>query len=111
MDMISKHLEKTLEYAKKVKGPVLVHVITKKGKGYKPAEEDTVGTWHGTGPYKMETGEFVKSAAKGPAWSSLVAESVRKCMKEDERIVAITPAMPVGSKLEGIQKDFPEPFL
>lgn len=103
-------LEDTLEYAKKVKGPVLVHVITKKGKGYKPAEEDTVGTWHGTGPYKMESGEFVKSAVKGPAWSSLVAESVRKCMKEDERIVAITPAMPVGSKLEGIQKDFPKRF-
>lgn len=103
-------LEDTLEYAKKVKGPVLVHVITKKGKGYKPAEEDTVGTWHGTGPYKMESGEFVKSAVKGPAWSSLVAESVRKCMKEDERIVAITPAMPVGSKLEGIQRDFPNRF-
>ena len=104
-------LEDTLEYAKKVKGPVLVHVITKKGKGYKPAEEDTVGTWHGTGPYKMENGEFVKSAVKGPAWSSLVAESVRKCMKDDERIVAITPAMPVGSKLEGIQKDYPERFF
>lgn len=104
-------LEDTLEYAKKVKGPVLVHVITKKGKGYKPAEEDTVGTWHGTGPYKMENGEFVKSTVKGPAWSSLVAESVRKCMKEDKRIVAITPAMPVGSKLEGIQKDFPDRFF
>ncbi|MER2039614.1 MAG: 1-deoxy-D-xylulose-5-phosphate synthase [Solibacillus sp.] len=104
-------LEKTLEYAKKVEGPVIVHVITKKGKGYKPAEDDTVGTWHGTGPYKIETGAFVKSAAKGPAWSSLVAESVRKCMKEDERIVAITPAMPVGSKLEGIQKDYPNRFF
>ncbi|AWE07911.1 1-deoxy-D-xylulose-5-phosphate synthase [Lysinibacillus sp. 2017] len=104
-------LERTLEYAKKVKGPVIVHVITKKGKGYKPAEEDTIGTWHGTGPYKMETGAFVKSATKGPAWSSLVAESVRKCMKEDERIVTITPAMPVGSKLEGIQKDFPNRFF
>ena len=104
-------LEKTFEYAKKVKCPVLVHVITKKGKGYKPAEEDTVGTWHGTGPYKIETGDFVKSAVKGPAWSSLIAESVRKCMKEDERIVAITPAMPVGSKLEGIQKDFPNRFF
>lgn len=104
-------LEKTLEYAKKVEGPVIVHVITKKGKGYKPAEDDTVGTWHGTGPYKIETGAFVKSAAKGPAWSSLVAESVRKCMKEDERIVAITPAMPVGSKLEGIQKDYPSRFF
>lgn len=104
-------LEKTLEYAKKVQGPVLVHVITKKGKGYKPAEDDTVGTWHGTGPYKMETGAFVKSASKGPAWSSLVAESVRKCMKEDNRIVTITPAMPVGSKLEGIQRDFPNRFF
>ncbi|HEY4622901.1 MAG TPA: 1-deoxy-D-xylulose-5-phosphate synthase [Solibacillus sp.] len=104
-------LEKTLEYAKKVKGPVLVHVLTKKGKGYKPAEDDTVGTWHGTGPYKMETGAFVKSATKGPAWSSLVAESVRKCMVEDERIATITPAMPVGSKLEGIQKDFPNRFF
>ncbi|MBD8033440.1 MULTISPECIES: 1-deoxy-D-xylulose-5-phosphate synthase [Solibacillus] len=103
-------LEKTLDYAKKVQGPVLVHVITKKGKGYKPAEDDTVGTWHGTGPYKMETGAFVKSASKGPAWSSLVAESVRKCMNEDNRIVTITPAMPVGSKLEGIQRDFPNRF-
>ncbi|WP_274307304.1 1-deoxy-D-xylulose-5-phosphate synthase [Solibacillus daqui] len=104
-------LEKTLEYAKKVEGPVLVHVLTKKGKGYKPAEDDTVGTWHGTGPYKMETGAFVKSATKGPAWSSLVAESVRKCMAEDDRIATITPAMPVGSKLEGIQKDFPNRFF
>lgn len=103
-------LEATIEQAKKAKGPVLLHVITKKGKGYKPAEEDTVGTWHGTGPYKMETGAFVKSATKGPAWSSLVAESVRKEMQTDERIVTITPAMPVGSKLEGIQKEFPKRF-
>ncbi|RUL56924.1 1-deoxy-D-xylulose-5-phosphate synthase [Lysinibacillus antri] len=104
-------LEKTLDYAKKVTGPVLVHVITKKGKGYKPAEEDTVGTWHGTGPYKMETGDFVKGTVKGPAWSSLVSESVRKLMKNDKRIVAITPAMPVGSKMEGIQRDFPNRFF
>ena len=105
-------LEKTLDYAKKVDDrPVLVHVVTKKGKGYKPAEEDTVGTWHGTGPYKMETGAFVKNNVKGPSWSSLVSETVRKLMKTDERIVAITPAMPVGSKMEGIQKDFPDRFF
>ena len=103
--------EKTLEHAKKVKGPVLVHVITKKGKGYKPAEDDTVGTWHGTGPYKMETGDFVKSKVKGPGWSSLISESVRKLMETDPRIVAITPAMPVGSKMEGIQRDFPNRFF
>lgn len=105
-------LEKTLDYAKKVDDrPVIVHVVTKKGKGYKPAEEDTIGTWHGTGPYKTETGAFVKNNAKGPSWSSLVSETVRKLMKQDDRIVAITPAMPVGSKMEGIQKDFPNRFF
>ena len=103
-------LEDHLEYAKKVKGPVLIHVITKKGKGFKPAENDTVGTWHGTGPYKMETGEFPKGSSNAPAWSKLISESVRKLMREDERIVAITPAMPVGSKMEGIQQEFPNRF-
>ncbi|OCS85472.1 1-deoxy-D-xylulose-5-phosphate synthase [Caryophanon latum] len=103
-------LEHHLEYAKKVKGPVLVHVLTKKGKGYKPAEDDTIGNWHGTGPYKIETGDFVKSAAKGPGWSALIAETVRKEMAHDERIAVITPAMPVGSKLEGIRSDYPERF-
>ena len=46
---------------KKQKVLFFLHVITKKGKGYKPAERDTTGTWHGTGPYKMETGDFVKT--------------------------------------------------
>jgi 1-deoxy-D-xylulose-5-phosphate synthase len=104
-------LEDHLEYAKKVKGPVLLHVITKKGKGFKPAENDTVGTWHGTGPYKMETGEFPKGNSNAPAWSKLISESVRKLMRDDERIVAITPAMPVGSKMEGIQQEFPHRFF
>lgn len=100
-------LQNTLRNAKKMKGPVLVHVLTKKGKGYRPAEEDKIGTWHGTGPYKIETGDFVKSSSKAPSWSGLVAETVRKLAREDERIVAITPAMPVGSKLEGFASEFP----
>ena len=101
-------LTEQIRYAKKTSGPVLLHVITKKGKGYKPAEQDKIGTWHGTGPYKIETGAFVKSATKGPAWSALVSETVRKLAREDERIVAITPAMPVGSKLEGFASEFPD---
>ena len=100
-------LEENLQYAKKMKGPVILHVITKKGKGYKPAELDKIGTWHGTGPYKMETGDFVKSTSKGPSWSALVAETARKLARTDKRIVAITPAMPVGSKLEGFASEFP----
>ncbi|MER2072110.1 MAG: 1-deoxy-D-xylulose-5-phosphate synthase, partial [Psychrobacillus sp.] len=101
-------LEENLKNAKKMKGPVLIHVITKKGKGFKPAEQDKIGTWHGTGPYKMETGDFVKSASKAPSWSALVAETARKLAREDNRIVAITPAMPVGSKLEGFASEFPD---
>ncbi|HSJ36630.1 MAG TPA: 1-deoxy-D-xylulose-5-phosphate synthase [Planococcus sp. (in: firmicutes)] len=103
-------LEENLHYAKKVGGPVLLHVITKKGKGFLPAEQDKIGTWHGTGPYKIDTGDLVKSSSTAPSWSGLVAESVRKLARTDERIVAITPAMPVGSKLEGFASEFPERF-
>lgn len=100
-------LEENLKNAKKMKGPVLLHVITKKGKGYKPAEQDKIGTWHGTGPYKTETGAFVKSVTNAPSWSGLIAETARKLARTDKRIVAITPAMPVGSKLEGFASEFP----
>ena len=103
-------LERTLTYAKKVEGPVLVHVITKKGKGYQPAENDKIGTWHGTGPYKIETGDFVKAPVKGPAWSALIADTVERIAAVDQRVVAITPAMPVGSKLEKFAKRFPNRF-
>ncbi len=97
-----------LRYAKKTEGPILIHVLTKKGKGYKPAENDRIGNWHGTGPYKIDTGDFIKPVQSPPAWSKLVSETVRRLAREDERIVAITPAMPVGSKLEGFASEFPE---
>ncbi|WP_390614528.1 1-deoxy-D-xylulose-5-phosphate synthase [Siminovitchia fortis] len=101
-------LFENLAYAKKTKGPVLLHVITKKGKGYSPAEHDKIGTWHGTGQYKIETGDFIKPVNTPPSWSALISETVRKLARKDERIVAITPAMPVGSKLEGFASEFPD---
>lgn len=104
-------LRRNIEYAKKTDGPVLLHVITKKGKGYRPAEDDTVGTWHGTGPYKINTGDFIKSATTAPSWSGLIADTVSSLARTDERIVAVTPAMPVGSKLEGFKKEFPNRFF
>lgn len=104
-------LEDTLQNAKKTQGPVLIHVVTKKGKGYTPAENDTVGTWHGTGPYKIETGDFIKSSTTAPAWSKLVADTVTRIARKDPRVVTITPAMPVGSKLEGFAKEFPNRFF
>ncbi|AQX53799.1 1-deoxy-D-xylulose-5-phosphate synthase [Priestia flexa] len=101
-------LLETLQYAKKTKGPVVVHVITKKGKGYLPAESDTSGAWHGPGPYKIESGDFIKDKNVPVGWSALVSNTVLKMARKDDRIVAVTPAMPVGSKLEAFQQEFPD---
>ncbi|MEI5908131.1 1-deoxy-D-xylulose-5-phosphate synthase [Bacillus spongiae] len=100
-------LQENIQYAKKTKGPVLLHVITKKGKGFHPAESDKTGTWHGTGPYKMETGDLIKPVSTAPSWSGLVSNTVQQLARKDERIVAITPAMPVGSKLTDFAEEFP----
>lgn len=98
----------SISYAKKLKRPVLVHVLTQKGKGYHPAESDAVGTWHGPGPYKIESGAFIKPVGAPPAYSKVVGDTLTKLAEKDERIVVITPAMVVGSKLEGFQKRFPK---
>lgn len=97
-----------LNYVKKEEGPVLLHVITKKGKGYRPAEFDGVGTWHGLGPYKMESGEVIKGKSKAPSYSFTVADTLTKMARNDEKLTLITPAMSVGSKLDCFEKEFPE---
>lgn len=101
-------LIENFKYAKKMKGPVLIHAITKKGKGYFPAENDKVGTWHGLGPYKIDSGEVIKQKNAGPSYSKVVSDTLLKMAKEDERIVVITPAMIIGSKLEKFQEQFPD---
>ncbi|GGL55547.1 1-deoxy-D-xylulose-5-phosphate synthase [Sporolactobacillus putidus] len=97
-----------LNFAKKRKGPVLIHVLTQKGKGYKPAEMDAVGTWHGPGPYKIESGAFIKPVTSAPSYSKVVNDTLQDLARTDDRIVVITPAMVVGSKLEGFAKEFPD---
>ncbi|MGV3487710.1 MAG: 1-deoxy-D-xylulose-5-phosphate synthase [Tuberibacillus sp.] len=104
-------LTNSIANAKKLKRPVLVHVLTQKGKGYYPAEADSVGTWHGPGPYKIESGAFIKPVDAPPAYSKVVGDTLTRLAKDDERIVVITPAMVVGSKLEGFQKAFPDRLL
>ncbi|TDQ41641.1 1-deoxy-D-xylulose-5-phosphate synthase [Aureibacillus halotolerans] len=104
-------LEDHLQYAKKIDGPVLLHVVTKKGKGYTPAESDSIGTWHGTGPYKIDSGEFVKPVNGPPAWSKVVSDEIIKGAEKDKRVAVITPAMPVGSKLETFADLYPERFF
>lgn len=101
-------LIENIKYAKKTKGPVLIHAVTKKGKGYSPAENDKVGTWHGLGPYKIDSGEVIKQKNAGPSYSKVVGDTLCKLAEADERIVVITPAMIIGSKLEKFQEQFPE---
>jgi 1-deoxy-D-xylulose-5-phosphate synthase len=100
-------LIENLKYAKKTKGPVIVHVLTKKGKGFHSAETDEIGTWHGVGPYKIESGEQLKPKATAPGYSKTVSETLRTIARQDERVAVITPAMTVGSKLEEFGKEFP----
>lgn len=103
-------LERAIESAKDYKGPVIVHVITKKGKGYHPAEDDKLGTWHGLGPYKIDTGE-VLGKKKTVSWSEFMSNTVLEKAYDDNSIVALTPAMPVGSKLTRFQKELPSRFF
>ncbi|SFJ22505.1 1-deoxy-D-xylulose-5-phosphate synthase [Halobacillus dabanensis] len=101
-------LLENLNYAKKTEGPVIVHVMTQKGKGYHPAETDVKDKWHGVGPYKIESGEKIKPVDAPPAWSSVISESLRNEARKDTRIVAVTPAMILGSKLEKFGEEFPD---
>ncbi len=102
-------LEKTLRNIKDIKGPVLLHVVTKKGKGYRPAEEDPV-KWHGVAPYKVESGEFIKKPSP-PTWTSVFGKAIVELAERDEKIVVITPAMREGSGLVEFSKRFPDRFF
>lgn len=99
-----------IKTSKEYDGPVIIHVITKKGKGYHPAEHDKLGIWHGLGPYKIDTGE-VLGTKKTESWSAFMSNTVLEHAHQDESIVALTPAMPVGSKLTKFQNELPKRFF
>ncbi|MCL6458512.1 MAG: 1-deoxy-D-xylulose-5-phosphate synthase [Gorillibacterium sp.] len=98
-------LLETIKQADKVKGPVLIHVITVKGKGYTHAEADSY-TWHGASPYKIESGQMIK-AVGAPMYTDVFGNMLIKLAEHDERIIAITPAMPGGSGLMKFAARFP----
>ncbi|UOQ85965.1 1-deoxy-D-xylulose-5-phosphate synthase [Gracilibacillus salinarum] len=103
-----KDLEENIAYAKKTEGPVIVHVITQKGKGYQPAETDQKDKWHGVGPYKIDSGEKIKPANAAPAWSQVVSDTLEEIAGKDDRLAVITPAMILGSKLDKFQEKYPD---
>jgi 1-deoxy-D-xylulose-5-phosphate synthase len=103
-----KELTQIFQKVKSWKGPVLVHVKTKKGKGYKPAE-DNPEFFHRVAPFDIETGKL-KSKSKTPNFSSIFGDFLVELAKEDKRIVAITAAMALGTGLNKFQEHFPERF-
>ena len=91
------------------KGPIVVHVLTTKGKGYSFAEADTCGAWHGVGPFDLATGQSLNKPLKGyKSWSEIISTSLCDLASENDKIVAITPAMISGSKLQNFFEQYPE---
>lgn len=101
-------VEEILEQSKKCKGPVLVHVVTKKGKGYKLAEKNP-SKFHGIAPFDKKTGEVLK--AKSKDYSKVFGEKLVEIAKNDNRIVAITAAMADGTGLSEFKKKYPKRFF
>lgn len=104
-------LVRILREIKNHKGPKVLHIITKKGKGYAPAEQDQT-TWHAPGEFCVETGE--RKAAQGekrdvpPLWQEVFGEELLAMAREDKRVVGVTPAMPSGCSMSIMQKVFPD---
>jgi 1-deoxy-D-xylulose-5-phosphate synthase len=101
------HLLPVLKNVRDMKnGPILVHVVTQKGKGYEPAEK-SADKYHGVVKFDVATGAQQKSKTGAPQYTKVFAESLIKEARKDDKIVAITAAMPSGTGLDLFQKEFP----
>jgi len=87
-------------------GPILVHVVTQKGKGYAPAEA-SADKYHGVVKFDPVTGQQAKAPANAPSYTNVFANALVKAAREDEKIVAVTAAMPSGTGLDAFGKEFP----
>jgi 1-deoxy-D-xylulose-5-phosphate synthase len=105
-----KALVGALRNMRDLKGPQFLHVVTKKGKGYAPAEADPI-KWHGPGPFDPRSGTIFKEAATGPSYSQVFGSWLCDMAEADPRIVAITPAMREGSGLVEYSKRFPDRYF
>ncbi len=92
---------------KKLEGPILVHVITKKGKGYEPAEKNPA-RFHGVGPFEIATGTIKKKKNAPLSYTAIFGQTLAKLAMDDERLVGITAAMPAGTGMEILARECPE---
>ncbi|HNV69788.1 MAG TPA: 1-deoxy-D-xylulose-5-phosphate synthase, partial [Candidatus Ozemobacteraceae bacterium] len=101
-------MEQTFAHARQCAEPILIHVLTEKGRGYKPAQ-DKLPQFHGVGPFEITTGEIIKEKAP-PSFSSVFGQALVDMARTDSRIVAITAAMKEGTGLAAFAQHFPERF-
>jgi len=104
------HLIDILNNIKCLNEPVLLHVSTKKGKGYPPAEKNPV-YFHGVGCFNADTGESLNKECSVPTYTQVFGETILQMAKEDERIVAVTAAMPEGTGLVKFAETYPDRFF
>jgi 1-deoxy-D-xylulose-5-phosphate synthase len=102
-------LIKNFQNIKDLSGPILVHVITKKGKGYKYAEEKPLN-YHGLSPFDVETGQALPAASDIPTYTDIFGKTIADLARADSRIVAITAAMCDGTGLDTFSQEFPRRF-
>lgn len=100
----------TLRNLRDLKGPQFLHVMTRKGKGYEPAEADPI-KWHGPGSFDPESGEIRKKPPTGPSYSKVFGDWLIDMAGADERIVGITPAMREGSGMVEFEQRFPDRYF
>ena len=105
-----KALVLTLRNIRKLRGPQFLHVVTRKGKGYAPAEADPI-KWHGPGPFDPASGTIFKEKSSGPTYSQVFGQWLCDMAERDPRIIGITPAMREGSGLVEFSKRFPDRYF
>ncbi len=103
-------LVKTLRNVRNLHGPQFLHVVTRKGKGYAPAEADPI-KWHGPGPFDPDKAVIFKEKSSGPSYSQVFGEWLCDMAESDPRIVGITPAMREGSGLVEFSRRFPDRYF
>jgi 1-deoxy-D-xylulose-5-phosphate synthase len=103
-------LVKTLRNMRQLKGPQFLHVVTRKGKGYEPAEQDPI-KWHGPAAFDAATGVIQEKPAKSPTYSEIFGEWLMDMAAKEPKLVAITPAMREGSGMVEYAQKFPERYF
>jgi len=103
-------LVKIFNHVKDMKGPIIVHALTEKGKGYKPAEGD-VQKLHASSPFDKVTGKALKKSGAPPAYTKIFGQAMIDVVKANPKVVGITAAMPDGTGLDILQKESPENFF